>query len=219
MVGDKHIDVPKELHRSVHNGCRSFGQSEIGLNVFEAFSMLSQRLHHTGHTHGVTTPWLFGVMRCPRLDQHGHSRFQQIARNGKPDSRPSTDSGDDGDPACRRGGHFPSSGTRIVRQRLQHGSSNCTKCRSRIPRTLADAALGMAPISGLVERSSPLPGVVAPGRAQPSPARRRSSDRSPSIGTRTCSVVSRSRTVTASSSSESKSTVTHHGVPTSSWRR
>ena len=38
-------------------------------------------------------------------------------------------------------------------------------------------------------------------------------------GTRTCSVVSRSRTVTASSSSESKSTVTHHGVPTSSWRR
>ena len=40
-----------------------------------------------------------------------------------------------------------------------------------------------------------------------------------SIGTRTCSVVSRSRIVTALSSSESKSTVTHSGVPISSWRR
>ena len=53
----------------------------------------------------------------------------------------------------------------------------------------------------------------------PSPVRRRSSSTRPSMGTRTCSVLSRSRTVTASSSSESKSTVTHHGVPTSSWRR
>ena len=42
---------------------------------------------------------------------------------------------------------------------------------------------------------------------------------SSSIGTRTCSVVSRSRTVTALSSSESKSTVTASGVPISSWRR
>ena len=40
-----------------------------------------------------------------------------------------------------------------------------------------------------------------------------------SSGTRACSMVSRSRTVTAWSSSESKSTVTHSGVPTSSWRR
>ncbi len=52
-----------------------------------------------------------------------------------------------------------------------------------------------------------------------SPVRRRSSPSSSAMGTRTWSVVSRSRTVTALSSSESKSTVTHHGVPTSSWRR
>ncbi len=46
-----------------------------------------------------------------------------------------------------------------------------------------------------------------------SPVRRRSSPSSSAMGTRTWSVVSRSRTVTALSSSESKSTVTHHGVP------
>ena len=56
-------------------------------------------------------------------------------------------------------------------------------------------------------------------RGYSSPVRRRSSATSPSMGTRTCSVLSRSRTVTALSSRESKSTVTHHGVPTSSWRR
>ena len=39
---------------------------------------------------------------------------------------------------------------------------------------------------------------------------------SSSIGTRTCSIESRSRMVTARSSSESKSTVTHSGVPISS---
>ena len=38
-------------------------------------------------------------------------------------------------------------------------------------------------------------------------------------GTRSCAIESRSRTVTALSSSESKSTVTHSGVPISSWRR
>src|ERR1022692_3713500 len=48
---------------------------------------------------------------------------------------------------------------------------------------------------------------------------RRNSSTSPSMGARTCSVLSRSRTVTAPSSSVSKSTVTHQGVPTSSWRR
>ena len=64
----------------------------------------------------------------------------------------------------------------------------------------------------------PQGGLSRPG-AQPSPVRRRSSLSKSAMGTRTCSVVSRSRTVTASSSSESKSTVTHHGVPTSSWRR
>src|SRR5262249_51511247 len=47
----------------------------------------------------------------------------------------------------------------------------------------------------------------------------RTSATSRSIGTRACSIVSRSRMVTAWSSSESKSTVTHRGVPTSSWRR
>ena len=40
-----------------------------------------------------------------------------------------------------------------------------------------------------------------------------------SSGTRSCVVESRSRTVTALSSSESKSIVTHRGVPISSWRR
>ena len=40
-----------------------------------------------------------------------------------------------------------------------------------------------------------------------------------STGTRSWVIVSRSRIVTAPSSSESTSTVTHHGVPISSWRR
>ena len=48
------------------------------------------------------------------------------------------------------------------------------------------------------------------------PVRRRNSATRSAMGTRTCSVLSRSRTVTASSSRESKSTVTHQGVPTSS---
>ena len=55
--------------------------------------------------------------------------------------------------------------------------------------------------------------------ADQKPRRLRSSVSSEAMGTRTCSVVSRSRTVTAPSSSESKSTVMHNGVPTSSWRR
>ena len=41
----------------------------------------------------------------------------------------------------------------------------------------------------------------------------------PSSGTRSWAIESRSRMVTAPSSSESTSTVTHHGVPISSWRR
>ena len=59
------------------------------------------------------------------------------------------------------------------------------------------------------------------GRAGDAQRRRRPAISSAmrSIGTRTCSVVSRSRTVTAPSSRESKSTVTQYGVPTSSWRR
>ena len=41
----------------------------------------------------------------------------------------------------------------------------------------------------------------------------------PSIGTRSWVIASRSRIVAAPSSSDSTSTVTHHGVPISSWRR
>ena len=51
------------------------------------------------------------------------------------------------------------------------------------------------------------------------PRRAPTSASSEPIGTRTCWVVSRSRIVTAPSSRESKSTVTHKGVPISSWRR
>ena len=40
-----------------------------------------------------------------------------------------------------------------------------------------------------------------------------------SSGMRSCAIVSRSRIVTASSSSVSKSTVMQYGVPISSWRR
>ena len=50
-------------------------------------------------------------------------------------------------------------------------------------------------------------------------SRSRMSRLTPSTGTRSCAIESRSRTVTAPSSSESTSTVTHHGVPISSWRR
>lgn len=47
----------------------------------------------------------------------------------------------------------------------------------------------------------------------------RSASTSPAMGTRTCSMLSRSRMVTAWSSSVSKSIVTHSGVPISSCRR
>ena len=56
-------------------------------------------------------------------------------------------------------------------------------------------------------------------RAVASFRRSTSNWRTPAIGTRTCSSESRSRTVTASSSSDSWSTVIAHGVPISSWRR
>ena len=49
--------------------------------------------------------------------------------------------------------------------------------------------------------------------------RSRISRLTPSSGTRSWVIVSRSRTVTAPSSSDSTSTVTHQGVPISSWRR
>ena len=76
--------------------------------------------------------------------------------------------------------------------------------------------LGAADRAGARRRAQVPPGGLA---HYSSPVRRRSSLTRSLIGTRTCSVVSRSRTVTASSSRESKSTVTHQGVPTSSWRR
>ena len=60
--------------------------------------------------------------------------------------------------------------------------------------------------------------VTADGRQQP--GRRAPSQAGTSAsGTRSCVMESRSRTVTASSSSVSKSTVTQYGVPISSWRR
>ena len=60
---------------------------------------------------------------------------------------------------------------------------------------------------------------IAISRSQESSRRACRSSSTSSSFTRACSIVSRSRTVTASSSSDSKSTVTHSGVPTSSWRR
>ena len=54
------------------------------------------------------------------------------------------------------------------------------------------------------------------GHTPQNPRRADTSARRSASGTRTCSVVSRSRMVTASSSSDSKSTVTHNGVPISS---
>ena len=60
-------------------------------------------------------------------------------------------------------------------------------------------------------------------RGRATRARRRCRSRiarlTPSIGTRSWVIESRSRIVTAPSSSDSTSTVTHHGVPISSWRR
>ena len=61
-------------------------------------------------------------------------------------------------------------------------------------------------------------GLLADAHRAPSSRRRRSSTR-PAAGTRSCSMVSRSRTVTRPSPSDSKSKVTQNGVPTSSWRR
>ena len=62
-------------------------------------------------------------------------------------------------------------------------------------------------------RGEPRPACQAPlSRSVRNPA-------SASSGTRSWPIVSRSRTVTAWSSSESKSTVTQKGVPISSWRR
>ncbi len=64
------------------------------------------------------------------------------------------------------------------------------------------------------------PGTGVHPKSDQQPIRRAA--RYPSIwsrDTRSCFIVSRSRTVTALSSSVSKSTVTQNGVPISSWRR
>ena len=59
----------------------------------------------------------------------------------------------------------------------------------------------------------------APYPARAADSRSRISRFTPSTGTRSW-VIDRGRgSVTAPSSSESTSTVTHHGVPISSWRR
>ena len=71
---------------------------------------------------------------------------------------------------------------------------------------------GAARAADAVRRSLPYPARAASSRS-------RISRVTPSTGTRSCVIESRSRTVTAPSSSESTSTVTHHGVPISSWRR
>ena len=96
--------------------------------------------------------------------------------------------------------------------RLADAFTRTRRCgRSRC--SLAIIAI-MAPLSIRKFRRGPLRRTSLSSRRAPC-----SSCESRSMGTRTWSVVSRSRTVTARSSSESKSTVTHHGVPTSSWRR
>ncbi len=68
-------------------------------------------------------------------------------------------------------------------------------------------------------RCAPDPRSAGPRYGRTAAIRSRMSCLTPSSGTRSWVIVSRSRTVTAPSSSESTSTVTHHGVPISSCRR
>lgn len=90
--------------------------------------------------------------------------------------------------------------------------------RRRRCRSGADAGAGAgaapAPDRAVRGRVRPRPG----GGYAPSSCSARYA-RSPASGMRCWAMVSRSRTVTASSSSESKSTVTQNGVPISSCRR
>ena len=85
------------------------------------------------------------------------------------------------------------------------------------------SAAASVPASDTAQRCEPTRRPSGPGPRPPGAQARFAlaciSATSPSMATRACSVVSRSRTVTAPSSSESKSTVTHQGVPTSSCRR
>ena len=63
------------------------------------------------------------------------------------------------------------------------------------------------------------PGAIQLTAVAPGWSRRRSSSATPPIGTRHCSVLSRSRMVTVSPLSVSPSIVIQNGVPASSWRR
>ena len=79
----------------------------------------------------------------------------------------------------------------------------CPSCAVGIPKPSATALAGPHPAESCPQRPNRLP------RWSTSEA----------IGTRSWPMVSRSRTVTQRSSMDSKSTVTHSGVPISSWRR
>ena len=107
--------------------------------------------------------------------------------------------------------------TSPVRGRGRRTSSPSTRAPLRARASGGRAAVRAQPDDDRVERR---------GHAtRPEPIRRAAESRSrisrftPSIGTRSWVIESRSRTVTAPSSSDSTSTVTHHGVPISSWRR
>ena len=106
MVRHDDVDVPKELHRLLHDRCRCSRKGEVSIYVLEASSKSSERLDHTWHAQRITTPWPFCVMCRPRLDQHLPSRSQEVPGNGKSDSRSPTDAGHDGDSANHRSGHL-----------------------------------------------------------------------------------------------------------------
>ena len=97
----------------------------------------------------------------------------------------------------------------------EYAASGEWKCGPDAASPVRDLA-GVKPArdGGRLARAS---GQALPSRAASS--RSRISRVTPSTGIRSWAIESRSRTVTAPSSSESTSTVTHHGVPISSWRR
>ena len=87
------------------------------------------------------------------------------------------------------------------------------------PRTAAAPRAGDP--RGRTAAASPAGAGTAPPRSRPQQPSRRAASQpgTASRPTRSCVIVSRSRTVTAWSSRVSKSTVTQNGVPISSWRR
>ena len=68
MVRDNGVNVTKKLDRPFDNCCGGFGTCEVGLDVFEAVSVLAQFFDDTRYPDGITTPWHFVVMRRPGLD-------------------------------------------------------------------------------------------------------------------------------------------------------